>query len=397
MNGRNIGIVGGGPAGLMAAEHLARAGARVDLFDAMPSVGRKFLLAGKGGLNLTHSEPLPSFVHRYGRGSDHFKPLLEHFGPEQLRAWAAGLGVETFVGTSGRVFPQDFKAAPLMRAWVRRLRQLEVRFHAHCRWTGFDGGGGLAFRDPERSFARSFDAVLLALGGASWSRLGSDGSWAGLLAGLGCRIAPFRPANCGFLASWSEHMAAHFGSPLKNVTLAFSGRSVKGEALIADYGIEGSAVYALSAALRDAIEADGQAWLSIDLKPDLSVEAVSEKLARPRGRLSQSNWLRKCLNLPPAAIALLWECGGKKVITAGTVKSLPLRLVGTRPLDEAISTAGGLCLEELDGNFMVRRRPGLFAAGEMLDWEAPTGGYLLTGCMSQGAAAARGIRSWLGF
>lgn len=403
MNGKSIGIIGGGPAGLMAAEILASAGATVDLFDAMPSVGRKFLLAGKGGLNLTHSEPLPRFIERYGRDAGFFASLLRDFGPEQIRAWSDGLGIETFIGTSGRVFPKDFKAAPLMRTWVRRLRALGVRFHPHCRWTALgapaSSGVSLVITTPERSFEQTFSAVLLALGGASWSRLGSDGAWAPLLAGRSCRMAPFAPSNCGFLHSWSPHMQPHFGSPLKNVALEFSGRRVKGEALIADYGIEGSAVYALSASLRDAIAATGAAELILDLKPDLSPDKVRERLSRPRGRLSLSNWLRKSLNLPPAAIALLRECGnaepGPESISTD-LKSLRLRLTGTRPMDEAISTAGGLCLDELDENFMLRRHPGLFAAGEMLDWEAPTGGYLLTGCLSQGVAAGRGILAWLG-
>lgn len=392
MTQKTIAIIGGGPAGLMAAEKLAEAGFLVDLYDAMPSVGRKFLLAGKGGLNLTHSEPLPRFISRFGKDAERFTPWLEAFGPEQLRAWAAGLGVETFVGTSGRVFPLEFKSAPLMRAWVRRLRQLGVRFHANCKLLRFNESNGLELIGKEGEFTIQPDAALLAMGGASWPRLGSDGGWAGLLKGIGCLLAPFRPANCGFLVGWSSYMQPHFGSPLKTVALTFQGRRLKGEALIADYGIEGSAIYALSAALRDAIEADGEAILSLDLKPDLPLEAVHEKLSRPRGRLSLSNWLRKALGLSPVAIALIHECGAP---TAESLKALPLRLTGTRPIAEAISTAGGLCFEELDGNFMLTRRPGLFAAGEMLDWEAPTGGYLLTGCISQGVSAAKGIENWL--
>ena len=392
MTQKTIAIIGGGPAGLMAAERLAQAGFRVDLYDAMPSVGRKFLLAGKGGLNLTHSEPLPRFISRYGKDAERFAPWLEAFGPEQLRAWAAGLGVETFVGTSGRVFPQEFKSAPLMRAWVRRLRQLGVRFHANSKLLRLSDNNILELIGKQGKFTIHPDATLLAMGGASWPRLGSDGGWAGLLEGIGCQLAPFRPANCGFLVGWSSYMQPHFGSPLKTIALTFQGRRLKGEALVTDYGIEGSAIYALSAALRDAIEAKGEAILTLDLKPDLSLEAVHEKLSRPRGRLSLSNWLRKALGLSPVAIALIHECGQP---TAESLKALPLRLTAARPIAEAISTAGGLRFEELDGNFMLTRRPGLFAAGEMLDWEATTGGYLLTGCISQGVAAAKGIEEWL--
>lgn len=395
-------VVGGGPAGLMAAEVLAGTcpGIEVAIYDAMPSVGRKFLLAGKGGLNLTHSEPLPAFAARYGAHRDLFSRLLADFGPDQLRAWAAGLGIGTFVGTSGRVFPDEFKAAPLMRAWVRRLRGLGVAFHPRHRWTGFAADGSPCFITPDGEITVRADAVLLALGGGSWAKLGSDGGWVPTLTALGCAIAPLRPANCGFLTPWTAHMQPHFGQPLKNVALSIGPHRVKGEAMISDYGIEGGAVYALSAWLRDAIEAYGHADLRLDLKPDLDLPNLTARLAKPRGRLSLSNWLRKAIALPPAAVAVLREGNNADALQdtarlAQAIKDTPLRLTAPRPMDEAISTAGGLKLEELDDALMLRRRPGLFCAGEMLDWEAPTGGYLLTGCFSTGWRAGHGMAAWL--
>ncbi|PKU24868.1 TIGR03862 family flavoprotein [Telmatospirillum siberiense] len=393
-------VIGGGPAGLMAAETAAAGGADVVVCDAMPSVGRKFLLAGRGGLNLTHSEPGPAFVSRYGAEAGLFGGFLAEFGPDDLRAWARDLGIETFVGSSGRVFPAEFKAAPLLRAWVRRLRDQGITFRPRHRWAGFADDGALVFRSPRGEWHLSPGATVLALGGGSWPHLGSDGGWISPLQSIGCRIRPLRPSNCGFLVAWSSHMAPHFGQPLKAVALSFGGRRLRGEAMLTEYGIEGGAVYALSAALRDAIDRDGSAVLTVDLKPDFSEETLSERLARPRGRLSLSNWLRRTANLPPAAVALLRETAPAEALArpaslARAIKTAPVPLHGARPLAEAISSAGGLCFEELDDDLMVRRRPGLFAAGEMLDWEAPTGGYLLTGCFATGRRAGRGALRWL--
>jgi hypothetical protein len=393
-------VVGGGPAGLMAAEVLARAGHRVILADAMPSVGRKFLLAGKGGLNLTHAEPLPAFTARYGAEAERFAGLLADFGPQALRDWAAGLGIETFVGTSGRVFPAAFKAAPLLRAWVRRLRELGVQFLPRHRWQGFAEDGALRFATPDGERRIAARATILALGGASWPRLGADGGWVAILSGWGCAVTPLRPANCGFLASWSAPLAAHAGTPLKNIALHFGERVARGEMVISADGIEGGAVYALSAPLRDAIDRDGQALALLDLKPDLDLAAITQRLAKPRGRLSLSNWLRKSVNLTPAAVAVLREGAAPGSLDhpatlAQRIKAAPLRLSGVRPLAEAISTAGGLAFAEVDEQLMLTRRPGVFAAGEMLDWEAPTGGYLLTGCFASGRQAGLGASAWL--
>ncbi|OIR02414.1 putative thiazole biosynthetic enzyme [mine drainage metagenome] len=394
-------IVGGGPAGLLAAQELAAAGFGVALYDAMPSVGRKFLLAGKGGLNLTHGEDLERFISRYGASAGRMAPLLRAFGPAEVRAWAADLGIETFVGSSGRVFPAEFKAAPLMRAWVRRLRALNVALHPRCRWTGFTAEGALRFSTPRGLAEVRPRAALLALGGASWPRLGSDGGWVPLLAGLGCAIAPLAPANCGFHVDWSPHLRALAGTPLKNVALSFGGQRRTGEAMLSEYGLEGGLVYALSAPLREAIAERGTATAWLDLKPDLPQADLAARLSRPRGRLSWPNWLKKALALPPAAIALLREGGpdaaqlNDPAWLAARLKALPLTLTAPRPLAEAISSAGGLAFEELDDTLMLRRRPGLFAAGEMLDWEAPTGGYLLTGCLATGHRAAQGMAAWL--
>ncbi len=393
-------LIGGGPAGLMAAETASLGGRRVIVCDAMPSVGRKFLLAGRGGLNLTHSEPLARFVGRYGAQADLFARLLGEFGPADLRAWAGKLGIATFVGSSRRVFPAEFKAAPLLRAWVHRLRTLGVVFRPRHRWCGFAEDGALCFQSPQGEQRLRPGATILALGGGSWPHLGSDGAWIPSLQAIGCRISPLRPSNCGFLVAWSIHMAPHFGQPLKAVALSFGERRLQGEAMLTEYGIEGGAVYALSAALRDAIATDGSATLSIDLKPDLDESALGERLARPRGRQSLSNWLRKAINLAPAGVALLREMVPVDDLNAPgplarMIKRLPVKLSGVRPLAEAISTAGGLSFDELDDALMVRRRPGLFAAGEMLDWEAPTGGYLLTGCFATGRHAAQGALRWL--
>jgi uncharacterized flavoprotein (TIGR03862 family) len=391
-----VAVIGGGPAGLMAAEAAVAQGVRVHLFDAMPSVGRKFLLAGRGGLNLTHSEPLPRFLDRYGAAREALQPMLEAFPPDTVRAWAANLGIDTFTGTSGRVFPHDFKAAPLLRAWLRRLREAGVLLHARHRWRGFSGDG-LLFGDGELVRA---DATVLALGGGSWPNLGSDGGWIAPLRAAGIAVAPLRPSNCGFEIAWPEPLAGGFdGLPLKNVGLSFGGRRLRGEVVLTTYGIEGGAVYALSAALRDAIECDSRAELILDLKNDLELAEVERRLSRPRGGASLSTWLRKTLNLPSGAAALLRGFAGEAVVDtaalAAAIKALPLPLAAPRPLAEAISSAGGVSLAAVDENLMLRDRPGVFVAGEMLDWEAPTGGYLLQACLSTGrwagAAAARHI------
>ncbi len=399
----DIAIVGGGPAGLMAADAAAQGGARVTVYDAMPALGRKFLMAGRGGLNLTHSEELPRFLARYGAAAPHLRAAVEAFPPQALRDFAHALGEETFVGTSGRVFPRALKASPLLRAWLRRLGGAGVALRPRHRWLGFAGPRGLRFATPEGERTATADAVVLALGGASWPRLGSDGGWAGTLADAGVALAPFAPANCGFTVGWSEHFRNRFaGTPLKRVALRFGAHGVRGEAMVTREGIEGGAVYALSSPLRDAIAAQEQAVLALDLRPDLSVEALAARLAAPRGGNSFANFLRKALKLPPVAIGLLHESRDvdappsalPPAALAARIKSVPLRLVGTAPLARAISTAGGVRFAALDADFMLRARPGVFAAGEMLDWEAPTGGYLLQACFATGRAAGQGALAW---
>ena len=401
-----IAIVGGGPAGLAAAETLACAGAGVDLFDAMPSLGRKFLMAGRGGLNLTHSEPLDRFLTRYGERQAELAPLVRDYPPQALRDWALGLGVETFVGTSGRVFPREMKAAPLLRAWVHRLRALGVATHARHRWTGWDETGRLRFATPDGASTHAARAVVLALGGASWARLGSDGAWASMLQERGVGIAPLKPANCGFDIGWSDFFREKFaGTPLKNVQascMAADGTRLqrRGEFVISGHGVEGSLIYALSAALRDRIERDGQAVLTLDLLPDHTPERVLADVAHPRGARSLSSHLQSRVGIAGVKAALLREALDKPAMQdaqrlARAIKALPLILKAARPMDEAISTAGGVRFEALDGNFMLGQLPGVFCAGEMLDWEAPTGGYLLTGCIASGRAAAQGVLRWL--
>ena len=406
-------VVGAGPAGLMAAEILAAGGVGVDVIDAMPSVGRKFLLAGKGGLNLTHGEDLERFLGRYGKRRAEVEPMLRTFPPLALRDWAAGLGVNTFVGTSGRVFPSDLKAAPLLRAWLHRLRAAGVRFHARHRWQGWNEEGALRLTTPlgERRFR--VDALVLAMGGASWSRLGSDGAWLPVLAGEGVDVAPLRPSNCGFdlgfegrPAGWSAHFREHHaGAPIKPVALrcALPGGGVferQGEFVVTATGIEGSLVYAASAALRDQIEATGQAHLTLDLLPDRSEAFVAAEVARPRGPRSLATHLKSRLGIAGVKSALLFEVLGREGLqdmarVATTLKALPLRLVAARPIDEAISSAGGVRFEALDERLMLRARPGVFCAGEMLDWEAPTGGYLLNACFASGRTAGQGALDWL--
>ncbi|EIM27060.1 TIGR03862 family flavoprotein [Microvirga lotononidis] len=390
-------IVGGGPAGLIAAEVLGRAGLSVTVYDRMPSVGRKLLMAGRGGLNLTHSEEFERFVARYADAQPRLRPLIEAFRPEDLRAWCEGLGQETFVGSSGRIFPKVFKASPLLRAWLARLENLGVRFALRHRWQGWDEDGDLIFIGPAGQTVRvKPDATILALGGASWPRLGSDGTWAGLLAEQGIAVSPLRPANMGFTHAWSEIMRSRFeGEPLKRIALTFEGRTVKGEAIVTADGIEGGAVYAFSAMLRDAIERSDHATLHLDLRPDLSEEALVKRLSAPRKGQSASTFLRKSAGLSPVGIALLREASpslpSEPGALAGLIKAVPLTLTGTKSLDRAISSAGGVPFAELDDHLMLKRMPGVFVAGEMLDWEAPTGGYLLQATFATGLAAARGV------
>jgi uncharacterized flavoprotein (TIGR03862 family) len=398
---RTAAVIGGGPAGLMAAEVLIQGGVQVDLYDAMPSVGRKFLQAGVGGLNFTHAEPLQSFVSRYGARRAVLEPMLQAFGPDALRRWAEGLGVSTFVGSSGRVFPQEMKAAPLLRAWQRRLRDAGVRFHLRHRWRGWDAGGGLRFETPDGERTFNPDATVLALGGGSWSRLGSDAAWMPLLAERGVELRPFVPANCGFDVYWSEHFRDRYaGQPVKPVTAWLEdGTPLQGEFVVTRHGIEGGLVYALSAPLREVIAAQGSVTLHLDLAPNRDAPRIAADLAKPRGSQSLANHLRKHAGIDGVKAGLLREVLGKDLpgpaALASVIKDLSLKLMATRPLDEAISSAGGVPFEAVDEQLMLKTSPGVFCAGEMLDWEAPTGGYLLTACFATGRAAAIGVLDWL--
>ena len=402
---KNVVIIGAGPAGLMAAEVLALGGATVTVYDAMPSAGRKFLMAGRGGLNLTHSEPLPAFLARYREATPHLAAAIEAFPPQALCGWSAALGQETFVGSSGRVFPKAFKASPLLRAWLRRLDPMDVRLALHHRWTGWDEQGRLLFQTPDGPHAIEPHATVLALGGASWPRLGSDGAWAEILAAKGVQISPLRPANSGFTVAWSDIFRDRFeGQPLKGVALTLGARIERGEAIVTRTGIEGGAVYALSAELREAIDTSGGATLHLALRPDLDRKELIAKLSVPRGKQSLSNFLRKAVSLLPVAIGLLQEAAkasGMPLASlspaelANLINAVPIELTGVAPIARAISTAGGIAFSEIDAGFMIRRLPGVFAAGEMLDWEAPTGGYLLQASFATGAAAGRGALKWL--
>jgi uncharacterized flavoprotein (TIGR03862 family) len=397
-----VAIVGGGPAGLIAAEILGRAGLRAIVYDQMPSVGRKLLMAGRGGLNLTHSEEFGRFATRYAEAQPRLQPLIEAFRPEDLRAWSEELGQETFVGSSGRVFPKAFKASPILRAWLSRLETLGVRFALRHRWQGFDEDGALIFTDAAGEPVRVKPAAtLLALGGASWPRLGSDGTWVELLSRQGVAVSPLRPANMGFTVAWSELMRSRFeGEPLKRIALTFESTTVKGEAIVTLDGIEGGAVYALSARLRSAIERTGSATLSLDLRPDLSEDALANRLSAPRKGQSASTFLRKAGGLSPVGVAMLREASlalpPEPEALARLIKAVPLTLTGMKSLDRAISSAGGVPFGEVDEHLMLRRMPGVFVAGEMLDWEAPTGGYLLQATFATGIAAARGVLAHLG-
>ncbi len=403
---RRVAVIGGGPAGLMAAEVARAAGADVDVYERKGSVGRKFLIAGKGGLNLTHSEPRPAFVQRYRERAPEVEAWLHDFDADALREWARGLGVETFVGSSGRVFPSDLKAAPLLRGWLRRLRDSGVRFHAHHRWLGWNQAGALRFATPERELEVGTDATVLALGGGSWPQLGSDGAWLPLLQSRGVEIASLQPSNCGFDIEWSEHLATrHAGAPLKPVVAHWrdaNGKehALQGECVVSAHGIEGSLVYALSAELRDAITRNGHATLHLDLAPGRSLERLQQDLSKPRGHRSVSEHLRRQAGISGVKAALLYEMLDKSqlddpALLARTIHRLPLTLKQPRPLAEVISTAGGVRLEALDAHLMLEALPGVFCAGEMLDWEAPTGGYLLTACFASGYRAGKGAVAWL--
>jgi uncharacterized flavoprotein (TIGR03862 family) len=385
----------------MAAERLAQAGVNVTLFDRMASPGRKFLMAGRGGLNLTHSEPLDTFLDRYGSARDRLGPAIEAFSPAMLRAWCEGLGQATFVGSSGRIFPECFKTSPLLRAWLGRLAGLGVGLRSRHTWLGWDEAGALRYATPTGETTFAADVTLLALGGASWPRLGADGGWVDILRHDGIRIEALKPSNCGFETAWSEVFRSRFAGtpPLHTIALVFEGKRLRGEAVVTDYGLEGGAIYALSPGLRDAIVAKGEAWLGIDLRPDVELGELGRRLARPRGSQSLSTFLRKTAGLAPVAIALLRETGALPAdpgALAALIKAVPIRLTASRGLDRAISTAGGIAFDELDACFMLKRRPGTFAAGEMLDWEAPTGGYLLQATFSTAVAAAAGMLEWLG-
>jgi uncharacterized flavoprotein (TIGR03862 family) len=395
-----IAIIGGGPAGLRAAEILAEAGCGVTVFDHKSTVGRKFLLAGRGGLNLTHSEPVPEFLKKYGAAQSLMARAFALFSPDDLRAWCHDLGIETFVGSSGHVFPKGMKATPLLRAWLKKLNRLGVNFAPRHRWTGWKDEA-LSFQTQDgRPVTFKPDATLIALGGASWPHLGSNGQWAEIFAKQNSPLAPFRAANCGFVVAWSDGFRSrHAGEPLKPVTLSFAGATKRGEIMITQNGVEGSLIYTFGAALRDEIEAGGKAQVTLDLRPDIAKDALMARLSRPRGSQSLANHLRKAGGLSPLAASLLRE-GARDlppdpIGLAERIKAMPLTLIATAPIEHAISTAGGVRLDALTDDLMLKAKPGVFVAGEMMDWEAPTGGYLLQGCFSTAALAAQGMREWL--
>jgi uncharacterized flavoprotein (TIGR03862 family) len=400
-----VAIVGAGPAGLMAAEVLAQGGANVTVYDAMPSAGRKFLMAGRGGLNLTHSEPLDTFLTSYREATPKLAAAIHAFPPDRLLAWCEELGQPTFVGSSGRVFPKSLKASPLLRAWLRRLDAMGVSFSLRHRWIGWDDAGRLLFQTPAGESTVEARATVLALGGASWPRLGSDGGWAQTVRAKGVSISSLKPANCGFTVAWSEIFRDRFeGTPLKGIALSFAGRSVRGEAVVTRDGIEGGAVYALSAELRETILTSGKATLHVALRPDISADDLVKRLSAARGKQTFTNWLRKATALSPVAIGLLQETAVVSGVAlasisaealAVSINALPIHLTGTSSIARAISSAGGIDFGEIDADFMLRRLPGVFAAGEMLDWEAPTGGYLLQACFATGVTAGRGALKWL--
>ena len=399
---KSVAIIGGGPAGLMAAEVVSARGVRVDVYDSMRSVGRKFLMAGKSGLNITHSDPFDVFVARYGKRRAQIEPLLKNFGSNELRAWVHSFGIQTFIGTSGRVFPTGMKASPLLRAWLTRLNASNVTFHLRHKWTGFLPDRSLQFETPDGEVTVKPDAVVLALGGGSWRRLGSSGEWVPWLRQAGAEVEPLRPANCGFDVAWSEHFREKYdGHPVKSVILSFGDTRQQGEFLVTKEGVEGGLIYAASALMRDEMYANGTATMHLDLKPDRTLDWLIDKLSRPRGKRSLASYLEKSLGIHSVKAGLLREFVSKEDFTnaerlAGLIKALPVPLIGTSPLDEAISSAGGVKFESVNEDLMMKNLPGVFCAGEMLDWEAPTGGYLLTGCFSSGYAAGNGVLHWLG-
>ena len=403
---KTVAIVGGGPAGLMAAEVISKhPSVKVEVYDSMSSLGRKFLMAGKSGLNLTHAEPFEKFVSRYGERRTEIEPMLKMFGPDDLRDWAHGLGIETFVGTSRRVFPVGMKASPLLRAWLKRLDESGVKFHLRHRWTGTvttnSNSNMLVFQTPNGDITVNAHAAVLALGGGSWSRLGSDGAWTTWLRQAGAEVELLRPANCGFDVGWSEHFRQRYdGHPIKSVVLSFGSFRQRGEFIVTKEGVEGSLVYAASALLRDEIEKKGRAVMLLDLVPDRTHDWLVGKLSRPRGSRTMASHLEKTVGLKGVKAGLLHEFLSKEDFAnveslAHFIKDLPVPLIATRPLDEAISSAGGVKFESLDEHLMLRSLPGVFCAGEMLDWEAPTGGYLITACMASGYAAGHGVLDWL--
>ena len=398
---KTVAVVGGGPAGLMAAEVISAHGGKVDVYDSMPSVGRKLLMAGKSGLNITHSDSFDVFVTRYGKRRDKIEPMLKNFGSKELRDWVHSFGIETFIGTSGRVFPTGMKASPLLRAWIKRLNASNVTFHLRHKLATILPDNSLRFVTPNGEVTAKPDAVVLALGGGSWSRLGSDGAWVSMLKQAGAEVEPLHPANCGFDVAWSPHFREKFdGHPVKSVVLSFGEFHQQGEFIITKEGVEGGLIYAASAMIRDEIYANGRAVMLLDLKPDRTLEWLKEKLSRPRGKRSLASYLEKTLGVKGVKAGLLYEFVPKEDFTnadklAESIKALPVPLVRPSPLDEAISSAGGVRFESLDENLMLKTMPGVFCAGEMLDWEAPTGGYLLTACFSSGYAAGNGALKWL--
>ncbi|MDY0028775.1 MAG: TIGR03862 family flavoprotein [Pseudobdellovibrionaceae bacterium] len=391
-----ITIIGAGPGGLMAAEHLGQLGYEVHLYDHKPTPARKFLIAGLGGLNITHSEPIEKFLSRYGEAEDFIKPFITNFSPEDLRAWCLGLGEETFVGSSGRVFPKSFKASPLLRNWLKRLGDLGVTLHANHHWTGWDDDNQLTFNHMQETIRVKSDATILALGGASWPRLGSDASWIKILTDKDITLTAFSPSNCGFEVNWSEIFKSKFsGTPLKSITLSHNEISIKGEALITEKGIEGGGIYALSKSIRQSLEKDGRAILSVDLKPDLMIKHLSERLSKPRGRDSLTNFIRKHTGLSPNAINLLYEFKDDNRSLAEQIKRVDIPVTAPFAIERAISSAGGIKRDELNQSLMLKKLPSVFAIGEMIDWEAPTGGYLLQATFSMGNAVALGVDKYI--